>query len=99
MQFISLQDPFYQAILNSANMTIIATRPDGIITFINQYALELLEYNAEDLINKQTPAIIHDLTEVEEHAEKLPRVLGQTVPVGFETFVAIARTDCADENE
>lgn len=99
MSSLSLQDPFYQAILNSANLTIIATQPDGIITYINPYALNLLEYSAEELLHKQTPGIFHDPQEVQEHAHALSQQLGYSIEVGFEAFVALAKLDQPDEND
>lgn len=94
-----LKDPFYQAILQSANMAIITTDQDGIITYMNPYALDLLEYSAEELLHKHSPGIFHNLDEVAEHAQALSRMLGYEVQVGFDTFVALAKLDQPDEND
>lgn len=88
----------YRAIFDSARFSVIATRLDGVIYYCNQYALELLGYSAEELVDKVTPELIHDLSEVSVMGEKLSLELG--VPIaGFEAFVAKARLGQADENQ
>ncbi|MEO5377190.1 MAG: EAL domain-containing protein [Magnetococcus sp. DMHC-6] len=94
-QVLTLQ----KAILNSANSTIIATDPEGIITSFNAAAEEKLGYSANELIGRQTPAIFHDPSEVCHRAERLSMDFGRTIQPGFEVFVAMARTGMADENE
>ncbi|MES2408144.1 MAG: PAS domain S-box protein [Pseudomonadota bacterium] len=88
-----------KAILDSANFSIISTDPDGVIQTFNQSAERMLGYAAEELVGKQTPAILHDLDEVVTHAKVLSRELGQTIEPGFETFVAKARLGVPDEHE
>jgi PAS domain S-box-containing protein len=88
-----------RAILDSANLTIIATRPDGIILTFNASALRELGYTEEEVIGRVTPAIIHDPEEVARRAKQLTQELGYEVPVGFETFVAKAGMGQLDENE
>lgn len=94
-----LKDPFNQAILQSANIAIITTEQDGTITYMNPYALDMLEYSAEELLHKHSPGIFHDLDEIAEHARALSDMLGYEVKVGFDTFVALARLDKPDEND
>ncbi|MGR3278626.1 PAS domain S-box protein [Acaryochloris marina NIES-2412] len=87
-----------QAILDSADFTIISTDTQGIIQTLNSGALRKLGYKPEELIGKVTPAIIHDPQEVEQRAQQLSQELGYPVNPGFETFVAKARLGIADEN-
>jgi PAS domain S-box-containing protein len=88
-----------RAILDSANFTIISTRPDGIIQTFNAGALRELGYTPEEVIGKVTPELIHDREEVARRAKELTAELGKQVEPGFETFVAKARLGQADENE
>jgi PAS domain S-box-containing protein len=88
-----------QAILDSANYTIISTDPQGIILTFNAAAQRWLGYSAEEVVGKVTPAIIHDLDEIVQRAEILSRELGTQIEPGFEVFVAKARQGIADENE
>lgn len=87
-----------QAILDSADFTIISTDSQGIIQTLNAGALKKLGYEPEEVIGKMTPAIIHDPQEVAQRAHQLSQELGYPVEPGFETFVAKARLGIADEN-
>jgi PAS domain S-box-containing protein len=95
---ISRVGALQRSILSGAGYAIIATDPDGIITSFNPAAERLLGYSAADVINRQTPAIFHVGAEVERHAAKLSTELGRQVEVGFETFVAKARSGQQDTN-
>ncbi len=88
-----------QAILNSANYTIISTTPEGIITTFNAAAERSLGYAAAEVIGKVTPALLHDPEEVKRRAEELSQELGVPVEPGFEAFVAKARLGGPDERE
>jgi PAS domain S-box-containing protein len=87
------------AILNSANYTIISTDPDGIIKTFNRAAEQLLGYSEEEVVGKLTPAIIHDPLEVSQRAEIISQQFEIKIEPGFEVFVAWARRGRADENE
>jgi len=87
------------AILNSANYTIISTEPDGTIKTFNRAAEQLLGYSREEVVGKVTVAIIHDPLEVAKRAEVLSQELGVKIEPGFEAFVALPRRKIADENE
>lgn len=86
------------AIIQSANYTIITTDTQGIITSFNSCAERLLGYKRSELINKKSPAIIHDVEEIVSHNEKLSIELGVSIDIGFETFVIKARNGQTDEN-
>jgi len=88
-----------QAILNSTEYSIIATKQDGTITTFNAGAEHLLGYRAEEVVGKVTPEIIHDKEELIKRAQILSKELAYPVPVGFETFIANAQRGCPDENE
>ncbi len=87
------------AILDSANYSIISTNPGGIIRTFNHTAEQWLGYSEDELAGKETPAIIHDLDEVIERAQTLSKELGRDIAPGFEVFVAKARLGVVDERE
>ncbi|MEG3929431.1 MULTISPECIES: PAS domain S-box protein [unclassified Microcoleus] len=87
------------AILNSANYTIISTDPDGTIKTFNRAAEQLLGYSLEEVVGKVTVEIIHDPLEVAKRAEVLSQELGVKIEPGIEAFVALSRRKLADENE
>ncbi|MFB2834808.1 PAS domain S-box protein [Floridanema evergladense] len=88
-----------QAVLDGANYTIISTDPNGIIKTFNAAAERLLGYSSAEVVDKVTPAILHDLEEVKQRATALSIELGQPIEPGFEVFVAKARLGIADEHE
>ena len=88
-----------QAILNSANFSIISTDVDGAIRTFNATAERWLQYTAEEVVGKVTPAVIHDLDEVVRQAKILSEELGTEIEPGFDVFVARARLGRSDENE
>src|SRR3954471_5446795 len=74
------------AILTSANFSIIATDEAGIIQLFNIGAERMLGYAADEVINRISPSDIHDPQEVKERAETLTRELGTTIAPGFEAL-------------
>ena len=88
-----------QAILDSANYTIISTNVDGIITTFNKTAVRWLGYQAAEVVGKTTPILIHDRQEVELRSRELSQELGVKIEPGFEVFVAKARRGEPDEQE
>lgn len=88
-----------QAVLNSANYTIISTAVDGTILTFNAAAEKLLGYSASEIVGKTTPIIIHDREEVVSRARELTQELGVTIEPGFEVFVAKARRGEPTEQE
>ena len=59
------------AILTSANFSIIATDEAGIIQLFNVGAERMLGYAADEVVNRISPSDIHDPQEVKERAEAL----------------------------
>lgn len=78
------------AILNSGNVSIISTDLSGIITHFNRGAELLLQYRADEMIGKVTPAVIHLDSEVIKRGEELSKQFGKTVE-GFDVFVEFAK--------
>ena len=75
------------AILTSANFSIIATDENGVIQLFNIGAESMLGYKAVDVLNKITPADISDSEEVIARAAALSTELETTIAPGFEALV------------
>ena len=90
---------FQSAILNGTNYSIISTNLEGVIVAYNKGAENMLGYTAEEMVNKSTPAIIHDFSEVVAKADALTEELGFLVEPGLEVFHVKARTGITDVNE
>ncbi len=88
-----------QAILDSANYTIISTTLDGMIMTFNAAAERWLGYTAAEVVEKTTPVIIHNQDEVVKKAQEISQELGVTIEPGFEVFVAKARRGEVEERE
>ena len=74
------------AILTSANFSIIATDEKGIIQLFNVGAERMLGYLAAEVVNKINPSDIHDPREVTARAQALSIELGTTITPGFEAL-------------
>jgi PAS domain S-box-containing protein len=74
------------AILTSANFSIIATDEKGIIQLFNVGAERMLGYLAAEVVNKINPSDIHDPEEVMARAKALSLELATTISPGFEAL-------------
>ncbi|MBS0329111.1 MAG: PAS domain S-box protein, partial [Proteobacteria bacterium] len=88
-----------QAVLDSADYSIISTDTAGIIVSFNAAAQRMLGYAADEVIGKQTPALFHDTDEIRQHAAALTQELGEPIQPGFDAFVAKARRGQSEERE
>ncbi len=87
------------AILNSANFTIIATDENGIIMSFNRAAERTLGYSAGDVIGQHNPLLFHDSQEVAARARELSKELQIPIQPGFDVFTVQARRGVPDEHE
>ncbi|MDV7338383.1 ATP-binding protein [Terasakiella sp. A23] len=86
-------------LLDAASLvSIISTDIDGVITVFNPGAERMLGYSAEEMVCKQTPAIIHLLDEVIERGAELTEQYGRPIE-GFEVFVVEALRCGYEERE
>ncbi len=74
------------AILNSANFSIIATDPLGVIQLFNVGAERMLGYPADQVVDKVNPSDLHDPEEVLARARALSQEFGVSIAPGFEAL-------------
>jgi len=74
------------AILTSANFSIIATDEKGIIQLFNVGAERMLGYRADEVINRTRPSDMHDPQEVRARAQALSAELNTPIAPGFEAL-------------
>src|SRR5213596_3326843 len=84
------------AILTSANFSIIATDEKGIIQLFNVGAERMLGYSAADVVNRISPSDIHDPQEVRASAQALTLELGTVIAPGFEALAFKASREIED---
>jgi signal transduction histidine kinase/ActR/RegA family two-component response regulator len=87
------------AILTSANFSIIATDEHGIIQLFNVGAERMLGYRADEVVNRINPSDIHDRAEVEARAAALSLELGTTIQPGFQALAFKASRGIEDVYE
>jgi PAS domain S-box-containing protein len=87
------------AILTSANFSIIATDEKGIIQLFNVGAERMLGYRAAEVVNKIRPSDMHDPQEVMARAQALSAELGTTITSGFEALAFKASRGIEDTYE
>src|SRR5882762_3375429 len=74
------------AILTSANFSIIATDEKGILQLFNVGAERMLGYLAAEVVNRISPSDMHDPQEVMARAQALSLELATTITPGFEAL-------------
>ncbi|MDP2398670.1 MAG: ATP-binding protein [Burkholderiales bacterium] len=87
------------AILTSANFSIIATDEKGIIQLFNTGAERMLGYPAAEVVNSISPSDIHDPQEVMARARALSLELGTLITPGFEALAFKASRGIEDQYE
>jgi signal transduction histidine kinase/ActR/RegA family two-component response regulator len=81
-----LKGALQDAILTSANFSIIATDERGVVQLFNVGAERMLGYSAEEVVNKISPSDIHDPEEVIARAKALSLELATPIAPGFEAL-------------
>ena len=87
------------AILTSANFSIIATDEKGIIQLFNVGAERMLGYSAAEVVNKINPSDIHDPDEVTARARALSLELETPITPGFQALAFKASRGMEDSYE
>ena len=89
-----------ESIINTTDLSIISTNPEGIITSFNKAAERLTGYTAEEMIGKATPIVLHDKIELIQRAEALASETGIDVDPNFDVFATKLKTkNIADRRE
>ncbi|AKI02022.1 PAS domain S-box [Hoeflea sp. IMCC20628] len=96
---LSESNALKSAVMASTEYLIIATDMDGKVMVFNEAAETALGYSAEEIVGKQSPALWHDQSEVEERSRVLSAELGFPVSADFETFTKNVDVNGIDENE
>ncbi|MEZ7500107.1 PAS domain S-box protein [Flavobacterium sp. Arc3] len=79
-----------KAILNSSEFSIIATDLDGTVKQFNRGAENLLGYQADEVVGKESITLFHMVNEVVQRSQELSEELGEFIEPGFEVFFAKA---------
>ena len=88
-----------EAIFNSTYFSCIATDAQGVIQLFNVGAERMLGYQAEDVINRITPAAISDPAEAVVRAATLSLEFDTPITAGFEALVYKASRGIEDNYE
>lgn len=88
-----------QGVIDAASeFSIIATDLQGIIKVFSVGAERMLGYSAAEVVDKQSPAILHVLDEVVARGEELSAQFGRSIG-GFDVFVELARQGKPESRE
>ena len=90
---------FQKEVFDNAGVSIITTDMQGLITGFNAAAENMTGYSAEEMIRKESPAILHKIDEVVRRAEELTQELGEVVEPGFNVFVIKADKNLSNTHE
>lgn len=88
-----------QVILEASPFAIITCSVDGLIQSFNAAAERMLGYRREEMVRRQTPALIHDAAEVVQRAAELSEELQRPIEPGFEVFICKAALGQVEERE
>jgi PAS domain S-box-containing protein len=88
-----------QDLMQAASMVgIISTDPNGIIKVFNKGAENMLGYTAEEMVDKQSPAVLHDANEVILRGIELSEMYHKKIE-GFSVFVHESELNRVEERE
>lgn len=82
----------------AADFSVIATDRDGLITVFNRGSERMLGYKADELVGRQSAALLHVVDEVIARSQELSQELGEPV-TGFRVFVAKPERDGSETRE
>jgi PAS domain S-box-containing protein len=90
---------FQKAILDNAGAMIIATDKDGVIKLFNPEASWNIGYTAEEIINKKTPLLFHDISDINRKRKALLKEFGITLKNDFDVLVEKAKRNIHNEEQ
>lgn len=88
-----------KSILDSANVTVIATNLNGIITIFNAAAEKMLGYAAREILLQHTPEIFHKKQEIEKRALDISQEIQYIIQSDFNALIFKAKNNAVDESE
>ncbi len=88
-----------RAILNSSNYAIISSGSTGLVTTFNSGAERMLGYTAGEVVDRVSPALWHDRSDVTHRAELKSQESGQRIEPTFERLTALAQSNRPVESE
>ena len=88
-----------QAILDSANFSIVTTDIHGAIGMVNLGSRRMLGYDEAELVGQHTLALFHDSVELAARSIKLGQELGRPITPGIEVLIAAPAAGMVDERE
>lgn len=88
-----------KTVFNNAGVAIIVTDKTGVISQLNKTALDMLGYQNDELVGKETPALFHKTDEVIQMAKELSVELGQEVQIGFDVFAIKTKLQMPNAHE
>ncbi|MGM3187057.1 CHASE domain-containing hybrid sensor histidine kinase/response regulator [Musicola paradisiaca] len=89
----------FRTVLSAAHeFCIIATDLNGVITFFNKGAVQMLGYSEDDVVGKATPAIFHDEDELASRRHELSDEYGEAIH-GFDVFTYKAQRNQSEHRE
>ena len=90
---------FQKALLDNAGAMIIATNENGIITLFNPEASLDIGYAESEVVDKETPVLFHDKTEIDCKRKQLLDETGVLITDDFSVLVEKARRNIREEAE
>lgn len=90
---------FQQALLDNAGAMIVATDEKGILKLFNPEASNNIGYTQSEVINKNTPVLFHDKTEITAKRKELFKKFGITVTDDFDVLVEKSRRNIREEEQ
>ncbi|CAM2976849.1 PAS domain-containing hybrid sensor histidine kinase/response regulator [Rariglobus hedericola] len=96
---LEIADQRQRAMLDGNKFCIIGTDTQGLITVFNTGAEHVLGYRRDELIGKQTPAVLHVQADLARRAQEISEETGQKMEPGFEVLVRRARLNGVEERE
>ena len=88
-----------RAVLDGTDFSLIATTPNGIIQVFNAGAEKMLGYTREEMVDRQTPLILHVEPELVARAAQLTSDFGRRIEPGFEALITLAQLGSTEERE
>ncbi len=90
---------YQETLIDAAGYSVISTDVSGVIKVFNPKASSMLGYSEEEMVDKQTPALIHSGDEVVARAAQFSEELGVSITPGFEVFVAKSNLNLPNTHE